>query len=243
MATQAARLNFQLHIRHPKADPWRQAALSLVLYLALSMAMLLPGLAALAPVSARAQPIDNKVSQVITLFDAIASHPGPSWQSTDNLLGSEVNRSQQGPSFILEQIPKGEAFKSWKRLYGVFALKQPGLGLNDFINMSLAPFLNACGKENFFANVVEKKETSLLVRVICQNTPQAPPNIGYGEGIGEISLIWFGQSGSTLVKIYQQWRGAKFDANAIATWPVSTDELQGMSLRLSTAALQPAPPR
>ncbi|WP_428245500.1 hypothetical protein [Ferrovibrio sp.] len=184
----------------------------------------------------------DKTTQTVRLFDAVAQHPGPSWQKyEDPLNGSEVNRQQRDSAFIQEQIPKGETFKAWKRLYGVVAQKLPGMPLPEFINQSLTPLVQACGRENFTATVQPLANDYTLIRVVCQNTPNIAVGSGYGEGVGEVGVFWFGKQGDTLVKIYQQWRGNKFTATQATSWPVSRDEVETMTQRLSTAALAPAP--
>ncbi|MEK9970295.1 MAG: hypothetical protein VW600_14240, partial [Ferrovibrio sp.] len=118
-----------------------------------------------------AQPVDpSKITQTINLFDAVAVYPAASWQrSADPSKDSEFYRNQNGPSFILEQIPKGEKFDKWSRLYAIAAVKMPGLTLKDFINQSLAPFYNACGKENFSAIAIQQSAEGITLRVLCQN--------------------------------------------------------------------------
>ncbi|MEL3891964.1 hypothetical protein V6B08_16915 [Ferrovibrio sp. MS7] len=183
----------------------------------------------------------DKTTQTVRLFDAVAKHPGPSWQKYEEPLGgSEVNRQQRETAFIQEQIPKGDSFKAWKRLYGVVAQKLPGMPMQDFINQSLTPLVQACGRENFTATVQPLANDYTLIRVVCQNTPHIPVGSGYGEGVGEVGVFWFGKQGDTLVKIYQQWRGSKFSASQAASWPVSSEEVDTMTQRLSTTALAPA---
>ncbi|MFC3674184.1 hypothetical protein [Ferrovibrio xuzhouensis] len=165
----------------------------------------------------------------------MAVYPAPSWQhSADPAKDSEFYRNQNGSSFILEQIPKGEKFEKWSRLYAIAAVKVEGLTLKDFINRSLAPFYNACGKENFFVTPLQQSAESVLLHVLCQNSPAGPAKFGYGDGVGEITVMRFGQVGSTLIKVYQHWRGKSFIATDTSTWPVPKEEVGMMMNRFTT---------
>lgn len=190
-------------------------------------------IAAFSLAPAVAQPLDApKISQTINLFDAVVIYPAPSWQrSTDPSKDSEFSRNQSGPSFILEQIPKGERFEKWSRLYAVAAVRVQGLTLKDFINQSLTPFYNACGKENFSVLALPQTHEGITLRVLCQNSPLGPVKFGYGDGVGEVTLMRFGQVGNTFIKIYQHWRGKSFIATDTATWPVPTAEVDMMMNR------------
>ncbi len=183
-----------------------------------------------------AQPVDpEKITQTIHLYDAVVAYPAPSWQRTaDPTHASEFYRNQNGPTFILEQIPKGEKFEKWNRMYAVFAVKIQGLAFKDFINQTLAPFFSVCGKENFSVVPLQQQADAITLRILCQNSPSGPAKFGYGDGVGEVTLIRFGQVGSTFIKVYHHWRGKSFMATDPASWPVPAAELETMVKRFET---------
>ena len=194
--------------------------------------------------AASSEPAD--VRQVVRLFDAVASYPAPSWiddkmaQSDKLLEMSEFNRKQEQNEFILEQIPKGESFSNWTKLYAVFAVKIPasaGFSLEGFVNGSLAPFIQSCGRPNFTIQPLERTGEKMVTLVFCQNSPRAQEGTGYGEGIGEIGLFHFQKVKDTYVKVYHEWKGKNFSLEDQSGWPIKVEKLRDIADRFRTISI------
>ena len=190
----------------------------------------------------------DKVTQSINIYEAVVAYPPPSWQTKANGIDEhEYNRQQQGPVFVFEQIPKGEKFNSWTKLYAVHGLyvgKAPTKpGLDFYVNASLGPFFQACGKENFSVQNLQNTPNAVSVVMFCTDSPNAPPGLGYGKGIGEIAVMTFRRHQSTFVKVYQEWRGDSFSLKDRASWPVNDAELKEMIRRIVRVGVYPAQPQ
>jgi len=187
------------------------------------------------PVDAQQAPNFEKAPQVIKIFEAIVSYPLPSWfKSPISLDQSEYYKDQKGPSFLLEQIPKGEKFESWSRLYAVHGnIYKDGKNilLDNYAIANFGPLIKACGKENISIQRIHQNKQSQSYVVICRDTPHVPPGSGYGPGIGEVGLFRFLKLDNTFIKVYQEWRGKSLDFSDNTTWPVSQDELKVMIKR------------
>jgi hypothetical protein len=191
---------------------------------------------------ARAQPVSSKdiPVSVTKIFDAIVRYPAPSWYKPSIQLDqSEYFRDQKGPSFIIEQIPKGEKFDDWSKLHavrGIYIGKNRTVVLRKFAMATVVPFFQVCGKENVRIDPIVKSADTMTFMIICSNSTnmKAASVDGtsvYGEGIGQVGLYRLFKFRNTFIKIYQEWRGKKFNKNDIATWPVNQKELNLMKER------------
>ncbi|PIW30714.1 MAG: hypothetical protein COW30_01705 [Rhodospirillales bacterium CG15_BIG_FIL_POST_REV_8_21_14_020_66_15] len=178
----------------------------------------------------------------VPVYDAIVHFPGPSWLVAGNPADQiEFRREQNGATFVLEQIPKGEKFETWTQMYALMALYNESLTLNDFIVQSLGLYLEACGKENFSLRKSFKQgDAGPTYLIICRDTPNGPENFGYGNGVGEIAAMTFRQYKNTFVKVYHEWRGKAFQSDDTQSWPVSTPVLKDMLQNIKTVRLLPA---
>lgn len=167
----------------------------------------------------------EKISHMTAkVFDATVIFPPPSWQgSSTDLSEHEIYRQKIENQFILEFIPKGEKFSSWSKLYAVLAIKSQNLSFRNFINASLGTFFEACGKENYRASLIEKLGSAVLLEILCTNSPKGLAKHGYGDGVGEVTIMWFGQLKDTKVKVYHHWRGDSFSKDDRATWPIGSE--------------------
>lgn len=180
----------------------------------------------------------KNIEITINLFDAVAVFPPPSWQVTPKISEEhEMHRQSAGNQFILEFIPKGESFESWTKMHAVYAIKTPRLGFDKFVELSIQPFRRACGVDNLEEREVKREESSVLLMILCTDSPEGPSKFGYGEGIGEVTLMWLGHLKETKIKVYQHWRGDAYSADDADTWPVggavfsrSVDEFKGIRM-------------
>ena len=179
----------------------------------------------------------------IRMFDAWAQFPYPSWHKTDSALAeSKVSRQQHADTFVLAMVPKKETFKEWSNQYTLYGTWRENLTLRKFINGSIGVFYKTCGKQNFKLRKILRKPDSALVAVYCSNTPDGPAAYGYGEGVGEVTLMWMGKFQNSYVKIYEQWRGSKFNVSNDASWPVSKATLDRSIARFTGIRLLPYSP-
>lgn len=182
------------------------------------------------------------VTQIINIFDALVQYPSPSWVTPEvPLHGSEYYRNAQGNQFIFEQIPKGEFFESWTKLYAIGGLYAPGVPLQSFVADSLGTYLKFCGKQHFRIQRVGVSENPFVVIIYCENSPNGPTKFGYGDGKGEITIMWIGHFKNTLMKVYQHWRGKRFSVLDKTSWPVNVAEVQMMARRFATIRVTPNP--
>ncbi len=177
----------------------------------------------------------NKITQLINIFGSTVKYPIPSWYKVGKSPSqSEYYRNQQSNQFVFEQIPKGDKFENWTRLYAVHGMtfpKEKDFPLKSYVYSSVIPFVQICGKENIEMQNIFETSISKTYLLVCQNSPLAPKGSGYGKGIGEVGLFRIFKSQNTFVKVYQEWRGKNFKINDKSTWPVSDEELVTMIKR------------
>lgn len=194
------------------------------------------------PALAQNKPIISGGSQ-IRLFEALAQFPYPSWHKTDNALKeSKLTRQQEANTFILAMVPKQETFQKWTKQYTLFGHWNENLTLNKFINTSIRTLQVPCGVKNTKVRKIVRQPNSGLVVVFCTNSPNGPKQYGYGDGVGEVVILWMGQHKNTFVKIYQYWRGKSFNISDASTWPVSTERLDRSVLEFTGIKLLPYNP-
>ena len=170
------------------------------------------------------------VTQTINIYDAVVVFPLPSWYEADakKLDNSKYSKQQKGSSFLLEQIQKNESFKSWTSLYalaGLYAPNNPKFKMMHYIDMTVRPFINACGKENFALQKVSKDPKSHIYIMLCKSSPHAPLGSGYGKDVGEVGIFYFNKVKDTYIKVYQEWRGPSFHSFHIKDWPTSKKDV------------------
>lgn len=207
-----------------------------------SLAVIAVSAALLHPAVAQNTPKITGGSQ-IRLFEAWAQFPYPSWHKTDNALKeSRISRQQEANTFILAMVPKSESFNKWTKQYTLFGHWNENLTLSQFIKTSIHTFRRPCGAQNVSVRKIVRQPNSGLVVVFCANSPNGPKQYGYGEGVGEVVILWMGQHKNTFVKIYQYWRGNKFNVADAKTWPVSTERLDRSVLEFTGIKLLPYSP-
>ncbi len=183
------------------------------------------------PANSNSESDAYKVVHSIKIYDAIVEFPEPSWfQKGGAPVQSKYYRNQAGRSFIFEQIPDTETFENWTKLYAVFGFKFPTTNVSEkvFAAEDLSSFRKACGKENFQLTELKSPPGTLTVKLFCPSTPYGPKHLNYGPDVGEVALYQYSKVGSTILKVYHEWRGPSFDINNPPSWPVSAEELGTM---------------
>lgn len=210
---------------------------------------ILIALVVLASATQPAASDENKVKVNLRLFDVLAEFPGPTWITTGKISEeTEIYRQQSGPQFIFEFVPKGETFERWTQLYAVFAIHSDRLSDQQFINASIGVFATACGRSNLTLKPAAQLFKGAIVVIYCHNSPQGPAKLGYGDGVGEITVMRLQRVENTHIKLYHHWRGTAFDMDDTAGWPASPAQIDAMVERLKQASfiaprqrLAPAP--
>ncbi|MDB9703842.1 hypothetical protein OAA86_07080 [Rhodospirillales bacterium] len=120
-------------------------------------------------------------SQVVNLFDAVAKYPVPSWFKPGNYFEQfEPYKEQKGATFILGQIPKGESFDKWSKLFAVLAYQSSNLTMEKLVNVMLNPIYQMCGKAHFSSKPVDRTPDGDTYIVTCQKTPNGRDKLDYG---------------------------------------------------------------
>jgi hypothetical protein len=182
-----------------------------------------------------------KVTQTVRVYDATLSYPPPMWvkSPTDALEGSTVHREQKGNFFLMEQIRKTETLATWKEMLKITALQTPEaqrIGIARVIDVSNDGYHKACG-DNFGQHIFRQDAVGAVFGVFCGNTPRGPAAVGYGDGVGEISVNRIFIARNTIVLIQYAWRRGKFDQRNQTTYPVpQATILQAVGLLESASA-------
>jgi len=191
---------------------------------------------------ARAEPVDAAgVIQQIDLYDALLKYPQPAWISgqmepAELLDQSEFFKEQNGPTFIIEQIPDGQSFERWTSLFAIVAEElQPdqAVPMQTFVGLSVEVNRRACVEDGFGVQVLGSDERSTIAVMVCDSVADGPPEVGYGPGVGEVSIWRFVVFENTYLKIYQRWRGLAFDIDVRGGWPVAEAEMLEMVRRIT----------
>lgn len=179
---------------------------------------------------------DYEVRTNLRVYDAIVVFPAPPWQVGGDVVGTtEVRRDQQGPIFIFEQIPKGQEFNTWTKMHAVLgqfdksiSIINPRKLFDNAINQSFDVYIKICEEKNFSYDVIRANSDHVLYVQFCEDSSADFKEIGYGEGIGEISIFRWMIVKNTLIKVYFHWRGRKFDKSDPSTWPMPQSEFDAM---------------
>lgn len=181
----------------------------------------------------------------VTLFDAVVRIPPPLWLGSGDP-DSQINvfTEKDRSSFVFEQIPKDQDFSSWAQLYAVRGLLVADTAAYPnalkFAEVSLLkPYEAACGGDNIGVQILESLETRFSAIFLCEDSPNGPPDIGYGPGVGEMQIYRAFKIESTFVEVFLKWRGDAFDRADKTSWPVSEAELNRSTQLLSTVEIVP----
>jgi len=181
-----------------------------------------------------------KLTQLIRVFDATLDYPPPLWvTSQESLLKESAVYPQQNRNvFIQEQIKKTETLANWTEMLKVIGTQTPEaqkIGVRRAVDLSISSYRGACEKDKLALQILRQDTASALFAVLCGNTPNAPKSIGYGDGVGEISVSRLFIVKDTVVQVQYSWRGAKFDIKNQATWPVAPSTVTRATALLETA--------
>ena len=168
----------------------------------------------------------GKKQGVMPLYNMVLHFPLPNW----NILSSsgppfKIKRAESEGEFKIEMVPSNQAFKSWSTLFGVYAVKQSKMPLSAFVNRSFFPYGLICGVQNLQIHPIFKTPTTSLYTIYCMSSPRPSKLTGYGKDVGEIGVFRFFKVSGMLVKVYEEWRGPRYEFEDPTKWPVSPQVL------------------
>lgn len=162
------------------------------------------------------------------------SLPLPEWLSDGDKAGDDLQAVLE-TAFVggdteaqVELFPKGQTQLDWKTRYGAQVLLQANAPLGRFRDISMRAFAATCPPKNigFFQTEPDQGEVLPPLGFVCADYGAKE---GPLVGLGEIALLAFRKTDRGVTLVYEDWRGAAFDAAKPATWPISTDALQARS--------------
>ncbi|UYN99245.1 MAG: hypothetical protein KIT02_15185 [Devosia sp.] len=131
----------------------------------------------------------------------------------------------------IELFPRGESEAFWTTLYGI--------RLNQGEDMSLVQLRQAV--VNVYARACQPQSVALF-QFEADNGDDIPPlgfvcgaylnEIPAYAGRGEIMVIGFYRTPTGVGMVYQEWRGAAFDPEDPATWPVGSEVIEARMAQL-----------
>lgn len=209
-----------------------------------SMKFLVPVLviiAALAgPVAAQPTPLPLANDGGRLVLDTLGQRvtlPRPEWLGADGTLADLATTFffVDGDQASLRIFPRGEGEAFWSTVYGVRVSRSPAPVLKDFRALVIESYARGC-----------RPETVALFQLEPDNGEDIPP-LGFvcgayrpeasvDPGKGEVMVVGFYKSATGMAMIYQEWRGAAFDAADQTTWPVSPQRLEQSFARLRADA-------
>lgn len=157
------------------------------------------------------------IMQTMQLFEGTIKFPLPTWQKIEDGLGDvEVSRKQEKNAFSLEQIPKGQAFDSWTRLYGVYGWYLPDYDMKRFIEESLNALSMGCKVQTRFT-LISANSANIIMTYHCDDLTDV---LVQGGNSAESGFLYISQVNNTFAKVCQAWRGKADDLKA-NKWPIT----------------------
>ncbi|SKA38245.1 hypothetical protein SAMN02745126_06029 [Enhydrobacter aerosaccus] len=155
------------------------------------------------------------MSQTVRVFDAVVIYPVPPWvaRSSDPLNANTSFPLQRGNTYSLEQISPKETLQNWTQMLKITGMQSPEvpkLGMRQALGLFTSPYSAACDKGNAGQQLISEDKTTAVVVILCGNTAAGNRTVGYGDGVGEISVAKLFALKNTLVAIQFSWRGRKF---------------------------------
>ena len=171
------------------------------------------------------------VKQQINVFGNDIIYPVPAWQESayhkhnPNKHKQELfntYKKQQNRTFIFEQIPQDETFKTWSKLSALSASFHPD---EKDLNPQIVAYRNkmifkkSCSFYHYLEIPAKTNSTSgVIITIFCENINNT------SEGEVMVKFITTTPNHTTL-QIYSEWKGKPFNAWDEATWPVSWDQI------------------
>lgn len=154
------------------------------------------------------------------------SWPLPDWLPTPapeaGQLGDFISSKQIAgeQDATLELFPRGESEAYWTTIYGARINATADIGLPQLRRAVVNVYSQACKPQSVALFQFEPDEGDVIppLGFLCGSYLDQLPAYA---GKGEIMVIGFVRSESGVGMVYQEWRGAAFDPEDTASWPVS----------------------
>jgi len=164
----------------------------------------------------------------------LGSMPIPSWQTVpDPNIESVQDRLVTGPKgrrvSIFELMPKGQNDNNWRKRYWYVTFENVTKATNAVMKSNLQTFANECMSKVKFTEYKRPKAARLFV-MFCGKLKAEP--------LGQVSMIWLGRTGSTLVRVSEEWRGKPYNFDATDSYFWEKADLRRAVQLLGTARLE-----
>ena len=118
--------------------------------------------------------------------------------------------------------------------------QSPQHTLDQFTAQSVGFWRPVCAEANYQTRILNATDNGIQMLISCLDSPKGPAKYGYGPGVGEINAMALYKADTTFVKIYQHWRGTKFDINNSKSWPVGDAQLASVAKRFAGIEVVPS---
>ncbi len=156
----------------------------------------------------------------------------------DQFVTSSASEAAEQAS--LELFPKGESEAYWTTLYGARITARGDTALSQLRQAVVNVYARACKPETVALFQLEPDMGDAIppLGFLCGSYLDELPAYA---GKGEVMVIGFVRSQAGVGMVYQEWRGAAFDPQDTATWPVSPEVLESRVAQFkSEVTLTPA---
>ncbi len=156
--------------------------------------------------------------------------PLPDWVAADADLAAISERVstrflEDGGQAQLTIYKRGEGEAFWSTLYGARISEQTDMDLDEFRSRVVNVYAQSCDPD------------SVALFQLEPDTEDGLPPLGYVcgayldvftdfAGQGEVMVMGFYKSAAGLGLVFQEWRGAAFDASTPASWPVPAETVE-----------------
>ncbi|WP_456386586.1 hypothetical protein [Profundibacter sp.] len=131
----------------------------------------------------------------------------PSWQTVaDPLIESRQDKLVTGPKgrrvTVFELMPKGQNDNNWRKRHWMVTFENVTKTTKAIMNSNLRTFGKECATDVHFSEHNSPRGARLFV-MFCGRLK--------AQSLGQVSMIWLGKSGPTLVRVSEEWRGVPYD--------------------------------
>lgn len=155
------------------------------------------------------------------------SWPLPDWLPANGQLSEFISpaHTEDEVQASLELFPRGESEAYWTTIYGARLNATPDVGLPQLRRAVVNVYARACKPQTVALFQLEPDEGDAIppLGFLCGAYLDQLPSYA---GKGEIMVIGFVRSEKGIGMVYQEWRGAAFDPEDTATWPVSPQVIE-----------------
>ncbi len=158
-------------------------------------------------------------------LDATSVAAGTRIAAVDNSFSGDESMA------LFEAFPKGEDQQSWTILYGARLALNANKALVEYRNATMTGYALTCKPEatGFFQFGADTSEDLATLGFVCGAFVDS---LAGSAGRGEVMIMQFEKSATGVAMVYQEWRGAAFDPQKPATWPVSTKVVEARAAQL-----------